>query len=200
MKIAITGTIGAGKSQVSKYLKRKGYPVYDADTLVHTYYEYKGKLYDAIIDLLGNQILNDDETIDRSKVAAIVFENETLLNSLETLVFPTVSEHMKSIYAEQEGLVFFEVPMLFEAQLEKDFDKIVMINAPQSLRYTRLIDRGMRLEDIHKRVSRHADEKFKIEHSDYLVINDDNIDSLHIKIDELLVKLEQEDTHGTLSN
>lgn len=190
MKIAITGTIGGGKSQVSKYLKQKGYPVFDADKLVHTYYDFKGRLYHEVIKLLGPSILNEDETINRDLMANIIFNDQKLLEKVESLVFPTVSKHMDDLYDSQEGLVFFEVPLLYEAKLESTFDKVIMVTAPQLLRYERLINRGMRLEDIKRRSARHLDETTKIERADYVILNDEDIESLYKKVEAVLERLE----------
>lgn len=189
MKIAITGTIGGGKSQMSKYLISLGYPVFDTDKLVHTYYDKNGRLEKEVVQHFGTSILDEKGVIDRRKLAKCVFENDKELIFLESLVFPVVSHHVEELYQETQGIVFFEVPMLFESGLDDNFDVIVMVTAQEEIRVSRLVKRGMSKEDIKSRTKRHEAESVKIAKSDYIIYNDGSIEELHQEVDDLLLKL-----------
>ncbi|QIK70208.1 dephospho-CoA kinase [Erysipelothrix sp. HDW6C] len=195
MKIAVTGTIGAGKSKASSYLVSKGYPVFDTDKLVHQYYEPNGCLYDTVRVLFGPSILADDETIDRRKLGARVFSDSSALDALEAHVFPVVSEHVAALYRSIENhenmLVFFEVPMLFEAHMENEYDCIIMINADYDIRIPRLMKRGLREDDVLKRMERHMDETQKMNKSDIIVWNNDTESQLYEQLDRVLETLER---------
>lgn len=192
MKVAITGTIGGGKSQASKYLLEKGYPVFDSDKLVHTYYEQGGRLEDAVRRHFGNQVFNDENSIDRKKLAEIVFNNEQALTDLEQMVFPVVKNHMEELYNDKQGIVFFEVPLLFESGLETSFDAVIMVTADEIIRLKRLEKRGMSEEEVQKRSKRHLEEKRKLEKSDYIIYNNGSLEDLYQNIDAVLEKLERE--------
>lgn len=190
MKIAITGTMGGGKSSVSRYLIEKGYPVFDTDKMVHTYYEKQGRLEAQVIALMGEDILDEEGTIDRQKMAAKVFNDYEMLTRLEALVFPEVSKHVNELYERYDGLVFFEVPMLFESGMADNFDVIIMVSAPHDLRIQRLIRRGMDMAEIERRSKRHFDESIKIKKSDYFINNDGDVLALNGKIESVIKHLE----------
>lgn len=186
MKIAITGTLGGGKSSASRYLLEKGYPVYDADKLVHDFYLKDGVLYQAMIDLLGSSIVDADGTLNRQKIANLVFKDRSRLQAVESLVFPAVLSTMQALYQKHEGLVFFEVPLLFESDMAWAFDCIICISAPLALRLERLKGRGMTQDDALARMARHTPEAIKREQSDFFINNDGLPAALNAKIDDIL--------------
>lgn len=189
MKIAITGTIGGGKSSVSRRLIELGYPVYDTDKLVHTYYEKNGRLEHVVIEMFGKDILNKEGRIDRGLLANKVFEDFDALRRLESVVYPVVSEHIDELYHNYKGIMFFEVPMLFESHLEHKFDRIMMVTARKDIRMERLEQRGMSQEDVERRSLRHLDEQEKIKRSDIIINNDGDLNELNVKIDLILKEL-----------
>lgn len=190
MKIAITGTIGGGKSSVSRILIDKGYTVYDTDKMVHTYYDKGGRLENIVIEMFGKDVLDDTGTIDRTKLGNIVFTDFSKLLELESKVYPVVSEHIDELYDNSNNLMFFEVPMLFESHLEDRFDLIIMVTAPKDIRMKRLKERGMSEDDVIRRSKRHLDESKKIEKSDIIINNDGDYKTLSDKIEVLLNSIE----------
>lgn len=189
MKIAITGTIGGGKSIVSRRLIELGYTVYDTDKLVHTYYEKYGRLEAVVIDMFGDTILNEKGLIDRGKLANEVFQDYKSLLKLESVVYPVVSKHIDELYNDSDTIMFFEVPMLFESHLEDTFDLIIMVTAPKDIRMKRLKDRGMSETEVERRSLRHLDEQEKIKKSDIIINNNGDLDALNVKIDNILEKI-----------
>lgn len=189
MKIAITGTMGAGKSSVSDYLKSLGFSVLDTDKMVHEYYRKDGKLYTQIIDTFGKDVLANDE-IDRKKLASIVFSDKQQLNILEEMVHPVVLKDIQSV-DDRNSIIFFEVPQLFESNMEANFDKIIMIDADKDVRIQRLLNRGLSLETIENRLLHQMSGEKKREKSDYIIENNNEITSLYSKVDALLEKLKE---------
>lgn len=189
MKIAITGTIGGGKSQVGKYLAELGYRVYDTDKMAHTYYQKGHALYEILLEKFGEDILDENFEIDRKKMAFYVFSNREMLMWLESQVFPLITQEIQSI--NTESIVFFEVPLLFEAKMESLFDKIWMVSAPYDLRIKRLSKRGLNQQDADQRMNRHLDENEKIRKSNVFINNDGTIEDLHQTINDLLKEMEE---------
>lgn len=188
MIIAITGTIGAGKSSVARFFKEKGYPVFDSDKMVHAYYEPQAYLYDRLYERYGTRILTNTKEIDRQKLANIVFNNPKELLALEALVFPKVKEeiiNLKKMYQQQ--IIFVEVPLLFEAKLEGLFDKIITVDAFKEIRYQRLKNKGLNMKDILARENRQYGSRYKKKHSDIIINN--NKDLNHLK--RLLKEVEE---------
>lgn len=188
MKIALTGTIGGGKSQVGKYLTELGYTVYDTDKMAHNYYLKGHSLYESLLEKFGTNILDQNLEIDRKKMASYVFNDREMLVWLESLVFPLVSKEIQEL--NSDSLMFFEVPLLFEAQMESLFDKIWMVSAPYDLRITRLSGRGLSKQEADKRMERHLDESEKIKRSDVFINNEGSIEDLHEIINNLLDEME----------
>ena len=191
MKIAITGTIGGGKSSASCYLKSLGYPVYDADKLVHDFYLKDGILYDAVINLFGVDILDENLEIKRQDIARRVFNDQRCLKELESLVFPAVLAKIQTLYEDHDGLVFFEVPLLFESNMEANFDCIICISAPIELRLERLKARGMDPDEAMARMKRHTLEAIKKDKSDFFINNDGLVLTLNDKIDTILTLIKK---------
>lgn len=191
MRVAITGTMGGGKSSVSDLLRKRGYTVYDTDKMVHAYYDKGGRLEAKVIQLFGASILNDEGVIDRTKISKRVFEDYAMLKRLEDLVYPEVSEHIQSLTIDNDTLLFFEVPMLFESGLESLFDRIIMVSAPDVLRIERLKKRGMDEEEIKRRSKRHLNPEIKRQKSDYFINNDGDLSALDDKINRVLEQIER---------
>ncbi|AZK44207.1 dephospho-CoA kinase [Erysipelothrix piscisicarius] len=192
MKIGITGTIGAGKSSVSQYIRDSGYHVYDMDRLTHSFYEPNGILYDYIIALLGSQILETDGTVNRQKMSTILFKNPEMLAELERNVFSEVRVFIEEIIDNEKSIIFFEVPLLFEANMEDLFDSIIMVSADYNTRIQRLLARGMKMEDINLRMNRQYSEIIKEEKSDYILYNNGTLSELNYDTEILIQRIKME--------
>lgn len=183
MIIAITGTIGSGKSTVSKHFKDQGYDVYDADKMVHAYYEKDEPVYNYLVDAYGEKILQDDLSLNRQALAKIVFTNYEELDKLENVVYPIVREEILKIKEKTHNkYVFIEVPLLFEAKMEDIFDKIMMVDASQKTRHQRLLNKGYSLQDILNREKRQYSDEFKKANSDIIINNDGDLKDLYTQL------------------
>lgn len=192
MRIGITGTMSAGKSSVSKIIKDLGFIVYDTDQIVHDYYEKDAVLYDQIIDLLGKEILDEKLEIDRKKIAYKVFNDKSLLENLESLIFPQVRKDIETL-SEDDALTFFEVPLLFEAQYDDIFDFIIVVDAEEKTRIQRAMNKGLELEDIENRMKRQLSAEEKRNRADFIIENNHDMESLKEEVQEVLeiIKLER---------
>lgn len=197
MKIAITGSIGSGKSLASTYLRSKGYKVYDTDKMVHTYYDIKGPAYETLIQTFGQGILKEDRTIDRAHLASLVFQDKDKLNQLESIVYPILVKEIQSLDDANE-IIFYEVPVLYESGFETYFDKVLMIDADKDIRIERLLERGMSNEDLQRRMLNQMDPKIKVEKADDNIRNNSSIKDLHSALDHYINQLEKEFDHGSI--
>ena len=182
MYVAITGTMGAGKSSVAKMIAKKGYPVYDHDAMVKKYYEKDQALYRYVTQRFGDKVLNENG-IDFSKIASIVFSNPEELSALEAKAFDLVkSETIKIMRANPQTLLFFEVPLLFEADLEELFDYVLVVDAEKELRLKRLAQRGVEKKDAKKRMKRQKSSDYKRKRADYIIENNADLESLEEEV------------------
>ena len=186
MIVAITGTIGAGKSSVANYFKDKGFKVFDSDKMVHQYYEVDGLVYQWLKDRYQDTILHEDKTLNRKALAAIVFQNEAELTALEEVVFPIVKEEileLKDRYKDET--IFVEVPLLFEAKFEDIFDKIVVVDAFRKHRHHRLENKGFSKKDVLGREKRQYGSLYKKKHADIVINNNKDLDFLYKQLNKI---------------
>lgn len=180
MKIAITGTIGSGKSQVIRYLKEQGRVVYEADKIAHQQYEPGTLLYNWIIKKYGIEILDASKRVDRAKLAHIVFNDHTELKELEMHVFPAVRSEILTLEVERSPeILFVEIPLLFEAEMDKDFDAVWVVDTDDAIRHARLLEKGMTQEDIDRREARQLSREEKRAKATHIFENNTTIDDLN---------------------
>lgn len=191
MNIAITGSIGAGKSTVVACIESLGYAVCSADAIVRELYLTNESLRQYV--QLNHPTAIVDKKIDRGALAQIVFQNPVALEKLESFIFPLVKEEFVDFFnKETTSLTFAEVPLLFESKMETLFDYIIMIDAPLNVRMKRLMDsRQITLEEALKRNSRQYSSLYKQNHSNITIFN--HLDQIHLveSVKQLIHDLEE---------
>lgn len=197
MKIAITGSIGSGKSLVSSYLREMGYPVYDTDKMVHHYYEPSGLAYHDLIATFGSGIVDDQGFINRKVLAELVFQDPALLKALEDIVYPHLKREILAVNASQK-IVFFEVPVLFESGFEIYFDRILMIDTKPEIAFERLLARGMEPLDIKTRLKNQMAPSEKRQRSDFVIENNETQKALHDKLKVFMTHLKKEIAYDSI--
>lgn len=179
MKIAITGTIGSGKSTVISYIKDKGYKVFDCDEYAHELLRRKDviKLVTKEFDCLENG------EISRKKLGRIVFNDDEALDKLNSIIHPLVREKILTL----ESPIFVDIPLLFEAKMENLFDKIITVVADRDIIIKRLLVRdNMSKKDAIRRITLQIDENIKKNGSDYVIINDSTLEKLYSEVELVL--------------
>lgn len=190
-KIAITGGIGSGKSMAASLIRKMGYPVFSCDKI------YKEVLPSAdyiqmIKEYFPAALSNGG--IDRKKLAEIVFSDEEKRKTLNGLSHPLVMKNLKMKMEEcGDGLVFAEVPLLFEGNFENEFDEVLVIerNLASRIQAVQVRD-GLDSKDVQKRIRAqfdyHSEEgqtRMKNCHA-YIIENNSSVESLSKKIENFL--------------
>jgi dephospho-CoA kinase len=185
--IGLTGGIGSGKSTVANYIASKGIPVYIADEEAKIIME-REDVKQKIQNLFTQPILNSDNTLNRKKIAELVFNNPIKLKELNAIVHPEVQLHFKNWLKKHENYAFIikEVSILFETGGNKQCDKVILITAPVELRVERAMKRdNLTKKDILVRINNQHPDSKKKELSDFIVENID-LKNTFLKIDEIL--------------
>ncbi len=177
-KIAVTGSIGCGKSTFCRFLEQQGAYYVSADAIVHHILDSDLAVQQSMIALLGNDIAIENR-IDRKKVAHKVFRNSHLLQQLETLLHPKVKKVIEAAFldAKKKHIPLFvaEVPLLFEIGMEHAFDVTVLVTAPEEECLKRY--QGTE-EDFRLRMKRHWPQEKKSQLADWIIDNRADISEL----------------------
>ena len=136
LKIAITGNIASGKSQVEKILLAKGLPVYDSDKIAHD-------VLNTITDFYGYDVFTN-KTIDRKKLSKLVFTNYELKKKLEDITHPLIKKNIFELFSRHhdDKLIFVSVPLLYESGFNSIFDKVILICVSPEIQLNRLMNRN----------------------------------------------------------
>lgn len=189
IKIAITGGIGSGKSTVCEIIKKIGYPVYSCDE------EYRelignGTLLAELVEEFGQKILNVDATLNRRILSEIVFGNEEKLKRLNSITHGKIFNSMFDKAGKYSGLVFFEVPILFEGGYQKLFNKIIVVERSTEKRIESVILRdGLNENEVKKRLNSQIDYDNYDFTKYYVIHNTTNITNLRDKVLNIITKI-----------
>lgn len=192
--IGITGSIGTGKSTVAQIIRQLGYMVLDADVIAKNQLAKNSQGYQQVLATFGDEILATDKEIDKNKLAKIVFNNKVELQKLENIIHPLVQKEIQKIKLEQSAkgakALFYDVPLLFEKQMQNQFDEVILIAAEEKNQIQRIKTRNnWSNEEIAKRLSSQMKLEEKRKLSRYVIENDGDLISLQKQIELLLSKI-----------
>lgn len=190
--VGLTGQTGAGKSTVSALLSSRGYRVIDADLVARQVVEQGSQCLVDLVCEFGIEILEGDGTLNRRKLADIVFRDAAKRKVLNRIIFPYIQKEIVEVLegCRQTGepIVFLDAPTLIESGTHQFCDKVVSVLAPQQIRLKRLLarDADLSLEAIENRMSAQHDDTYYTTHSDFVIHNDGEESALRVQILEML--------------
>jgi len=190
MRIALTGSIGMGKSTVARMFERAGVPVFDADAIVHQLQSPGGGLVDKIGELFPGTVRSG--TLDRDCLAQIVLSDPKKLSALEALVHPAVREAREAFVREhgQAPALIFEIPLLFETGGESDFDKVIVVSAPAGVQRTRVLARpGMHEAKLDSILERQTPDEEKRRRADFVIDTAGDLSTTEAQVHEIIACL-----------
>lgn len=190
MHIAITGSIGSGKSLVSAYLKELGYPVLSADEEVHALYQ-REDVKQALVKQFGSPVLTCMNEVDTAYLKFRIFNFKREKRELEAWVHPLVYQALcDKAKRLSSKLVFSEVPLLFESKGQSYFDQSVLILCDQQHSFERLnLERKMSLEEIELILSQQMPIEEKRKLADFVIENKGSKEALKEKVIQYLHSL-----------
>ena len=187
--VAITGGIGAGKSEALYAFQKAGAATVSSDEIVHHLLRTDPDVREALVGELGEGILDAEGQIDRARVAEVVFADREKLDFLESVLHPRVAaEYLRwreqlARLPEPPRVSVTEVPLLFESGAEERFDKVVVITAPAKLREQR---RRVRQDDRERRL---LPDSEKVKRADYAYVNTGTLEELDAWVVEVMAEL-----------
>ena len=189
--IGLTGGIGCGKSTALKIFTSLNCTVMDADAVCHELYsEPDGPVIRAITKKWGSQVL-ESNLINRKKIAEIVFNDKKEREWLNQLIHPLIFERTYEASRNSKSLLIFDVPLLFEANWEKYFSKIISIWTTPSIQMERLRKRNWSDKEIKARIASQMSVNEKLTKADFGIINIGNHAFLYEQCKNILLEIKR---------
>ena len=195
LRVGLTGGIGAGKSEVSRRLAALGAVVVDADKAAREVVEPGTPGLARIAETFGRGVLQPDGSLDRAKLAEIVFTDEEARGRLNAIVHPLVHEWMRAADAAalrsrgDDVVVVHDVPLLAEGGRGGEFDLVIVVDVPPGVQVERLAGRGMPEEQARARMAAQAARERRLAVADIVIDNSGSLDDLDQRVAEVWADL-----------
>ena len=185
IKVAITGGIGTGKTTISNMFSDKGVPVFNSDEIAKEIMNTNSLLKNEIITAFGDNAYEKNK-LNREYLSDVIFNNEALLQKINSIVHPYVADEFNSWIEEQDSkYIIYESAIIFENQVEDFFDKIICVTASEEDVISRVMKRNnFSVDKIKSIINKQLPNDAKIQKSDY-VIENINISKLSDKVLEI---------------
>ena len=188
LRVGLTGGLACGKTTVLEMLRDLGAATISADAIVHDLLESDQCVRESIRREFGEGVFDEAGRVDRALVADIVFRDDGARRALEAILHPEVRRRilkwMDRSEAEGRAVAVAEVPLLFEAGLEGDFDCTVAVTAEHPEQLNRLSNR-MPSRDVERRIAAQMSAEEKARRADFVVANSGSLEELSERVGEL---------------
>ena len=192
-KIALTGGIATGKSYVAGRFREAGVPIVDADLLAREVVLPGTPALAAIRKRFGPDAVRRDGTMDRIRVAQIVFKDKRARLDLEAIIHPAVIKAISDFFnalPKRTPFAVADIPLVFETGREKDFDAIIVVACPREMQLERLMERNkLSREDAEKRLAAQLPIDQKVKKATYVINNEGSFEDTNKQVDALIQKL-----------
>lgn len=191
--IGLTGSIGTGKSTIANHFKTLQIPVVDADLIARQVVEPGEDAYTVIVETFGEQILQEDETLDRKALGAIVFQDEAKRKQLNDIIHPAIRKEMlkqRDAYVQEEfPAVVLDIPLLYESKLTDYVEKIIVVSVDSDVQLKRIVERDNSTEtEAQQRINSQIPVSKKAEMADATIDNNGTVSESHEQLERILTK------------
>ena len=214
LRVGLTGGLGSGKSTVAAFLRERGFPVLEADAIARELMEPGQPVYRGIVDHFGGDVLRPDGTLNRPRLAELVFHQGRLPELNRIVHPPTIAEQerrMAEMFArDPRAIVFVESALVFEAEAwgtvpewPRRFDRIVLVTAPDEVKVQRFLarilpadasaeERARAERDARARLAAQLPDSVKIPRCDAVIDNSGSLEATRVQVDLLAARLRGE--------
>ncbi|MBF0316900.1 MAG: dephospho-CoA kinase [Nitrospirae bacterium] len=181
MLVGLTGNFGTGKSTVLWLFGVLGAITVSADEIVHRILELDD-IKEALVVVAGD-ILARDGSIDKGKMAGVVFSNSVVRAGVEGIIHPHVMSEIKALHERGGGaIVVAEIPLLFEGGFERDVDITITVTSTREAINQRLIQKGYSPQEAERRLAAQMSDSKKIRMSNYVIDNSSTLEALQKQV------------------
>ncbi len=193
--IGLTGGIASGKSTVTSYLREKGYPVIDADRVVHDLQAPGGALYRVLVEHFGREILDKSGVLDRAVLGQRIFSNpreRDWSNRVQGQLIREALADARDRQAAQSDLFFMDIPLLIEQGYEEWFEAVWLVAVSKETQLKRLMERNHLSEvEAQERIASQMPLEAKRSHVDLVIDNNGDLADLYAQLNAALEQLER---------
>ena len=190
LRVALTGGIATGKSHVLDRFRQLGVPCLDADRLAHGVTAPGTEATRAIVARFGQDLLDKEGAIDRVKLGAIVFSDESARRDLEAIVHPAVYRAIEGglrafELVEKPPLAIVDIPLLYETGRAADFDRVIATVCSPATQLARLADRGLTELQARQRLNAQMPAAEKAARADFIIRTDGTFGETDAQIEKI---------------
>ena len=191
LRVGLTGSIAVGKSYVTSVLAELGCHVLDADQTARQVVEPGAAGLSAVVDAFGEHVLHADGTLDRQKLGALVFADETQRKLLNSILHPYIiakqDEQLRDWEkADRDGIAVVDAALMIESGGYKRFDKLIVVHCRPDVQLERLISReGISREEAQRRIASQMPQEEKLKFADYSIDTSGGFDSARQRTEEV---------------
>lgn len=192
--LALTGSIGMGKSTTLRLFAEAGCATWDADAAVHRLYASGGAGAKAVAALFDG-ILAPDGSVDRVALGRIVLSDDAAMRRLEAAIHPLVAQDRQAFLAKANmdgtSVAVLDIPLLFETGGEALADAVVLVTASEAVRRARVLERpGMSPEKLDAILARQMDEPSRTARADHVIRTDEGLDTARARVGHILAAVQ----------
>jgi len=176
-KIALTGNIGCGKSTVANMFRELGAYTFDADKIIHSFYQKGHPVRDEVVRIFGEGILDEEGNIDRKKLAQVVFGDENSLRKLEEITHKALYEYLGREFSRlpEDSIAVVEASLLIEKGT-----------------YKNSIEKGFTEEDFERRWRKQMPIEEKVKFADFVIDNSGSIEDTKRQVEEVFKRIKED--------
>lgn len=190
--VGLTGGIGSGKTAVSNLFEKLGTNIIDTDIISHDLVNNDSSVLKEIVTLFGHDILNDDKSLNRKKLAKTIFSQKEYKQQLEAILHPKIRATVKNqiqnyaLSSTPPKYLIVVVPLLFETGFNDFIDRVLVVLSSESIRIQRIQQRDHRsLEEILAIINSQVDDKRRTKQADDIIENNHSLKELEPQIKQL---------------
>lgn len=193
MIIGLTGSIASGKSTVSSMLKKKGFPIVDADEIARLVVEPGSPVLLEISRQFGEDVVNEDGSLNREKLGERIFGDDEERQKLNSIIHPAIRQEMlrrkDNWLLNGAKTVIMDIPLLFESKLQSFVDKIIVVSVSPEIQKERLIARNvLSQEEADARIRSQLPMEIKEQGADAVLFNDGTREETAKQLENLLLE------------
>jgi len=179
-RIGLTGGIGSGKSTVASLFAELGAVVIDADAIAREVVAVGSEGLRALVEAFGAGILATDGSLNRQRLADIVFADPAARATLNAITHPRIGARTAELISAlpADAVLIHDVPLLVELGMQDAYDLVVVVDAPDDVRLDRLVARGHTLQDAAARIAAQAPRDVRLAAADVVIDNSGSLDDL----------------------